>query len=892
MTTLLQHSLYLTVTALFLLIFKRIFKKKLSAKWQVLLWGLLLVRFLVPTLPQSEISVFNAIPTPQTVTYQQPESVPLTQMGPTSQTQFPLSDVMPMEKEPVKPKWDAFVVPVWIAGGTTLLAYFVLVYFWNLKAMNKQAEITDSDTLSLLEECKEILGIKQKVKLYRGDTTPMLAGVCKPRILLPDGYTGEETKSILLHELCHLKHGDILILWVAVLLICFQWFNPIIWYCFFVLRRDLEVYCDERVLSYVSDKKEYAALLLKTALNKNRFLVGTTSLQNGEKEVQRRIRYIAQFRKPKVLWSVVIALLALLITAVCLTNSTPDYQMSEDKYVDYINRPMGAIMAELDYADEKTAVFHYLDGLFVYDIKKEELIHKFDLSKFNCATHSQGEVGLLVSVSKDGKTILLTSQGQEDIVKNFDNYLIDTQSGTVKTTKQAALTLPITRRETELLIPYGEGWIADRCIVQGETVYYLSYSKGKVDNIHLNKRTDNVKDEYYPFHAQLYSYAGKHFHFWGKAEAYFSLDYPGYHEIFDQEKALGVAEEVYLPDIANLSQMNNHSENTEVTALSGYDYNIYKITETQGYPAASGKTETHDLTMYCLEYPTKPDTFVVLFFETESFSEEEVDLMLQSFTFTPVAELISSEVHKNLKPNESIMVNSGMAWHIILEEQDLPEIEKLIRISGYDPNFSIESMEERRIYDKNKFLGKNLYFYVLEIEKDDGTTYPKLYIFNYDTAELLLSSPYSKERGLDAQRLFIKLNEFTASEVKSALYVLTKQYMETEYINAFSPYYQCLSQEIQNWNESGNEATFLYHTTDQYWNRDPDKVDYIIQEKEAGNLERYERLKENYLKPIISNFELKIVWNGTTPTLYHNASPTGVEWTPIKMTDFVGDMPR
>ncbi len=892
MTTLLQHSLYLTVTALFLLIFKRIFKKKLSAKWQVLLWGLLFIRFLVPTLPQSEISVFNVIPTPQTFTYQQPESVPLTQMGPTSQTQFPLSDVMPMEKEPVKPKLDAFVVPIWMAGGTTLLTYFVLIYFWNLKKIKKQVEITDSDTLSLLEECKEILRVKRKVNLYQGETTPMLAGVCKPRILLPDGYTGEETKSILLHELCHLKHGDILILWVAVLLICFQWFNPIIWYCFFVLRRDLEVYCDERVLSYVSGKKEYAALLLKTALNKNRFLVGTTSLQNGEKEVQRRIRYIAQFQKPKVLWSMVIALLALLITAVCLTNSTSDYQMSEDKYVDYINRPMGAIMAELDYADEKTAIFHYLDGLFVYDIKKDELIHKFDLSKFNCATHSQGEVALLVSVSKDGKTILLTSQGQEDIVKNFDNYLIDTQSGTVKTTKQAALTLPITRRETELLIPYGEGWIADRCIVQGDTVYYLSYSKGKVDNIHLNKRTDNVKDEYYPFHAQLYSYAGKHFHFWGKAEAYFSLDYPGYHEIFAQEKALGVAEEVYLPDIATLSQVNNHSEITTVTPLSGYDYNIYKITETQGFPAASGKTEAHDLTMYCLEYPTKPGTFVVLFFETGTFSEEEVDLMLQSFTFTPIAELISSEVHNNLKPNESIMVNSGMAWHIILEEKDLPEIEKLIRLSGYDPNFSIESMEERRIYDKNQFLGKNLYFYMLNIEKEDGTTYPKLYIFNYDTAELLLSGPYSKEREYDATRLFVLLNEFTASEVKSALYVLTKQYMENEYIKAFSPYYQCLSQEIQNWKESGNEATFLYHTTDQYWNRDPDKVDYIIQEKEAGNLERYERLKENYLKPILANFELKIVWNGTTPTLYHNASPTGVEWAPIKMTDFVGDMPR
>ena len=120
----------------------------------------------------------------------------------------------------------------------------------------------------------------------------------------------------------------------------------------------------------------------------------------------------------------------------------------------------------------------------------------------------------------------------------------------------------------------------------------------------------------------------------------------------------------------------------------------------------------------------------------------------------------------------------------------------------------------------------------------------------------------------------------------------TSVVLENEYIKAFSPYYQCLSQTIENWRESGNKATFTYHTTDQYWNRDPDRVDYIVKEKEAGNLEQYELLKETYLKPIESFYELKIEWNGTTPTLYHNSAPSGVEWTPIQMTDFVGEMPR
>lgn len=892
MTALIQHTLTITVTALFLLAFKSVFKNKLSAKWQVWLWVLLLVRMLIPAMPESNLSVFNAVPTPVIET--DSATVTYIAMGPDSPKNIPITDVMPAQsKEEANSSPKNFWKAIPYAGGVTLLCYFLIAYFGLQLRLKKAIPITDSQVLSILEDCKKTIGIQQNIRLLKGEETPLLTGVFKPTLLLPDkDYSQKELRSVFLHELCHLKHHDIFILWVGILILCCNWFNPIIWYCFFALRKDIEVYCDERVLPYIENKKDYAALLLKTALSKNKFIVGTTSLQNGEKEVTRRIRYLAYFKKPKWIWSIVLILLTLLVSVLCLTNSVTDYTMQEEAYVNYINRHMGAIMAELDYADEQTAIFHYLDGLFVYDIKQDNLLHKFDLNKFNCAPHSQGEAALVVAVSQDGTNILLTSTGSEEIVKNYDNYLIETATGKVQKTKQAALSNPVTRRETELLVPYGEGWIADRCIVQGETVYYLSYNKGKVDNIHLNKRTGDIKDEYYPFHAQLYSYAGNHFHFWGKAEAYFSLDYPGYHDIFSEEKALGVAEEVYLPDLKTISQVNNHSENTVVTPILGYDYTIYRVTETQGYPAASGKTQTHNMTMYFLEYPTKKDTYVVLFFETGILSEEAVMLMLKSFTFSSVGELISQEVQNHLKPGETIMVNSGMAWHIILEEQYLDEIEKLIRLSGYDPDFSVKSMDERRIFDKTKFLDKNLYFYMLEIEKADGSTYPKLFIFNYDTAECLFTSPYSRERGYAASRLFILLNEFFASEVKSALHVVSEQYLSNEYIKAFSPHYQCLTQEIKNWKESGNEATFTYHTVDQYWNRDPDKVDYIIKEKEAGNLEQYERLKETYLKPIEMNLELKIVWNGTTPALYHNSAPIGVEWTPVTFFDFVGDMPR
>ena len=66
--------------------------------------------------------------------------------------------------------------------------------------------------------------------------------------------------------------------------------------------------------------KGYATLLLKTALRKNKFLLGTTAFQNGEKEVQRRICHIAYFKKPTFIWCAVILAVAAIICAVCLTN--------------------------------------------------------------------------------------------------------------------------------------------------------------------------------------------------------------------------------------------------------------------------------------------------------------------------------------------------------------------------------------------------------------------------------------------------------------------------------------------------------------------------------------------------------------------------------------------
>ncbi|MBE7022748.1 MAG: M56 family metallopeptidase, partial [Ruminococcaceae bacterium] len=369
-------------------------------------------------------------------------------------------------------------------GAVLLFAYFLIVYLLHIYRLRGRAKRKDPETLKVLASCKETLHIRRRVCVING-RNPMLVGLLKPRIVLPEGYSPAETKSIFLHELCHLKHHDILLIWLSVLVLCFNWFNPILWYSFFLFRRDIELYCDERVLRYTESRKAYAELLLKTALKKNMFVAGTTSMQNGEKEVSRRIRHMAGFKKPTVIWSMLILLLSVIISVCCLTNAFADYSMSAERADAFTAQTLGPTMADIAYADADTAVFHCLDGLFVYDLPSDSIRRSFDLSKLECAPYQQGSYGLSVTVSTDGKQALLASYGTEEETKDFKNYILDLETGRVRKTRQQELRLPfLGRYETGALVEK-EAWYSNHCVKSGERVYYLAAFRKVVSNITL-----------------------------------------------------------------------------------------------------------------------------------------------------------------------------------------------------------------------------------------------------------------------------------------------------------------------------------------------------------------------------------------------------------------------
>lgn len=355
-----------SATALIILLVKKLLSNKISPKWQLYIWIILALRLLVPVFPQSAMSVFNSIPSVQNIeiSEQTLETIP-TETNTVVTGKLVLGD---KDKAFILHKTFAdYITTIWFGGAGVMLIYMSGAYLVFSIKTKRYPVINDEKILSVLEECKIRTGVTRSINVRSGENAPLLKGIFKPEIILPDGYTEAELKSVFTHELMHLKHGDIPLSMLCTFLLCIYWYNPLMWLCLFMVRRDIELLCDFRVVEVLQNRKEYATVLLKTALRKNRNIFATTSMQNGEKEISRRIRYIACLKKPKVIWSVIAALTAVVVGALCLTNaldSTPKevngYNTAtlykyKTKYVGDASK-VGGLTSNLPYTQYKNGI--------------------------------------------------------------------------------------------------------------------------------------------------------------------------------------------------------------------------------------------------------------------------------------------------------------------------------------------------------------------------------------------------------------------------------------------------------------------------------------------------------------------------------------------------------
>ena len=155
---------------------------------------------------------------------------------------------------------------------------------------------------------KEVPGNRHslQIPLFYSDqiTSPVAFGILHYSIVLPkkmrDGdLSGQDY--ILLHECMHIRHRDNLRKMLAFLCVCIHWFSPFVWIWLFTFYRDLELACDEAVLSYLgSETRESYALTLIAFMEQNQ----NRSIMNsgfGQTAVKERIVSIMNYKKKGLL---------------------------------------------------------------------------------------------------------------------------------------------------------------------------------------------------------------------------------------------------------------------------------------------------------------------------------------------------------------------------------------------------------------------------------------------------------------------------------------------------------------------------------------------------------------------------------------------------------------
>ncbi len=241
--------------------------------------------------------------------------------------------------------WLELGAYVWLIGACAMLAYAIISYL-RLKARLRDATLVSGN-------------------LFETDRidSPFVLGFIRPKIYAPAGEPLPE--HILLHEQAHIRRRDYLIKPVAFLALALHWFNPLVWLCYFLMTRDMELSADEAALkamgSEPDSRRGYCESLLNMA-TKRRALVPLAFGESGG-GVKARVKNALSFKKPAV-WVTAVAAIVVIALCVILVPNRAEPQVQDAPY----DIPPGTFMLNGDRVQPDWASFHSMTSL---DIRED-----------------------------------------------------------------------------------------------------------------------------------------------------------------------------------------------------------------------------------------------------------------------------------------------------------------------------------------------------------------------------------------------------------------------------------------------------------------------------------------------------------------------------------------
>ena len=293
---LLQQTAAGGLCALFLLLLQRIFRNLLSPRWQYGIWGVLVLRLLIPVGAWGRSTVLDVWPWLEAAragaeltldsAYSSPWTLSLPQ-GP-----IPL---LPAEAPRSLTDW---LFLLYLAGALGLALWYLGCALRLSLRVSRGVPVEGPRRAAIDAVAQRYqLPRPRRVVECRWERSPFLMGFFAPALVLPMGWEPDE--KVILHELLHLKHRDLWAGWLTAALRCLHWCDPLLWLVFDKVDNDREALCDQRVLERLEgeDRRDYGRVLLSMADSRTVRVPGATTMANGARAIQARIQAIARFKR-------------------------------------------------------------------------------------------------------------------------------------------------------------------------------------------------------------------------------------------------------------------------------------------------------------------------------------------------------------------------------------------------------------------------------------------------------------------------------------------------------------------------------------------------------------------------------------------------------------------
>lgn len=246
MATLLEMTVRGSLVWLVVLGLERLLGGRTQARWQRLWWLVVGLAFLSPVRWSFPVATLSS-------------GVP---------TGVPTADIwwVPAAASVVAPgaPWAWSLTGIWLAGAVFAFTVLIVQTIRTARRWSDERLCTQPALLELLEDCKDLAGVRAPFGLIVSDevASPAILGWLRPRILLPravaDAFSREQLRHVFLHELAHFKAMDLPMGWVFALIRCVHWYNPCAYLAEQGWARFREEAADEQVLRWQGDRSPSA----------------------------------------------------------------------------------------------------------------------------------------------------------------------------------------------------------------------------------------------------------------------------------------------------------------------------------------------------------------------------------------------------------------------------------------------------------------------------------------------------------------------------------------------------------------------------------------------------------------------------------------------------------